>query len=65
MDELRGGLKNRLVINDDGRSVREELSRLLAWCQDLRSGFMYNFELTFGLLMTSSNSACCSYCSYT
>jgi hypothetical protein len=64
MDELRGDLKKRFVINDDGRSVREELSRLLAWwCQDLRYGFMYNFELTFGLLMTSSsNSACCSYC---
>jgi hypothetical protein len=25
MDELRGDLKNRFVINDDGRSVREEL----------------------------------------
>lgn len=39
MDKLRGDLKNRLVINDDGRSVREELS-LLAWCQDLRSGYV-------------------------
>ena len=39
MDELRGDLKNRFVINDDGRSVREELS-LLAWCQDLRSGYV-------------------------
>ena len=28
MDELRGDLKNRFVINDDGRSVREELSLL-------------------------------------